>query len=113
MKTRDNTEKLIGYLLKHPRPTTVAELAAAGVMTLRDASDALQYGIRNGCVERIRRSGARPNERVQYRLTGRRAPTASKGDSGPTFDALLTAWGIARVPPRLPQQGPTKVVVLE
>ena len=113
MKTRDNTEKLIGYLRKRPQPTTVAELAAAGIMSLRDASDALQYGVRNGFIERIRQPGARPNARVQYRLTGRRGPTASKGNPGPSFDALLTAWGIARVPPRLPQQGPAKVVVLE
>ncbi|MFL9937164.1 hypothetical protein P0D88_51570 [Paraburkholderia sp. RL18-103-BIB-C] len=113
MNARDNAEKLIDYLRRHPQPTTVAELANAGVMNSRDASDALQYGVRHGVIERIRRPGARPNERVQYRLTGRPVPSAAKGAAGPSFDGLLTAWGIARVPPRLPEHVPTRVVELE
>lgn len=113
MKARDNAERLIDYLRKHPQPITVAELVAVGVMNSRDASDALQYGVRHGVIERIRRAGARPNERVQYRLTGRPAPLVAKSAAGPSFDALLTAWGIARVPPRLPSHVSTKVGELE
>ncbi|CAE6866899.1 hypothetical protein R75465_08019 [Paraburkholderia aspalathi] len=113
MKNRDNAERLIDYLRKHPQPTTVAALAAAGVMNSRDASDAVQYGVRHGVIERIRRPGARPNERAQYQLTGRPSPVAPKGIAGPSFDALLTAWGIARVPPRLLEHAPARVVMLE
>lgn len=51
-------------------------------MNPREASDARQYGFRHGVIERIRRPGARPNERVQYRLTGRPARSASKGAAG-------------------------------
>ncbi|MFM0515411.1 hypothetical protein [Paraburkholderia sp. RL17-373-BIF-A] len=65
MKARDNAGKLIDYLRRHPKPTTVAELASAGVMNSRDASDALQYSVRHGVIERVRRPGARSNERVQ------------------------------------------------
>ena len=99
MNTRRNTERLIGYLREQHQPVTIARIAAAGVMNSHDASDAIQYGVRHGVIERIKRRGARANERVQYRLTGHPLPAARKDVAAPSFDALLTAWGVAHIPP--------------
>lgn len=101
MKNHRHAEQLIAYLREQSQPVTVARIVAAGVMNSRDASDAIQYGVRHGVFERIRRPGARANERVQYRLTGHRLPAVREAGT-PSFDALLTAWGIARIPPQLP-----------
>lgn len=69
-------------------------------MNSRDASDALQYGVRHGVFERVKRLGASASERVQYRLTGQPVPPL-KTRPGPSFDGLLQAWGIAHNPPLL------------
>jgi len=99
MKTHDNASKLMQWLHKH-QPATVAQIAANGVLNSRDASDAVQYGVRHGVLERIKRPGASGNARVQYRLTGQALPVL-KNVSGPSFDGLLHAWGIARTPPNI------------
>jgi predicted transcriptional regulator of viral defense system len=54
MKTHRNTERLIRYLREQHQPVTVARVAIAGVMNRRDASEAMQYGVRNGAIERIK-----------------------------------------------------------
>lgn len=102
MKLYRNVLKLIEYLGECPRPMTVALIARAGVLSSRDASDALQYGIRLGVIERIDGQELPLKRRFLYRLTGQPLPPVSGGVIGPSFDALLAAWGIARVPPRLP-----------
>jgi hypothetical protein len=99
MKAHDNAEKLGRWLRQH-QPATVAQIAANRVMDSRDASDAVQYGVRHGVFERVKRQGASANERVQYRLTGQSLP-ALKSTPAPSFDELLQAWGIASTPPRL------------
>ncbi|MGF6408391.1 hypothetical protein OKW37_000061 [Paraburkholderia sp. MM5482-R2] len=99
MKVHDNADKLVRWLRQH-QPATVAQIAANRVMTSRDASDAMQYGVRHGVFERVKRLGASANERVQYRLTGHPLPPL-KSTPGPSFDGLLQAWGIARNPPLL------------
>ncbi|MBC8751293.1 MULTISPECIES: hypothetical protein [Paraburkholderia] len=99
MKAHSNAQKLIRWLRQN-QPATVAQIAANGVMNSRDASDAVQYGVRHGVFDRIKRPGASANERVQYRLTGQSLP-ALKSAPVPSFDGLLQAWGIARTPPRL------------
>ncbi len=109
MKVHRHAEKLVQYLRAHPQPTTVARIALAGVMTAGDASKAIQYGIQLGVIERIRRPGASQAERVQYRLTGQPLQPVRKAVGEPSFDALLTAWGIALVPPRLPACPPDDV----
>ena len=109
MKVHRNTEKLVQYLREHPQPTTVARIALAGVMSSGDTSKAIQYGVQLGVIERIRRPGAPQAERVQYRLTGQSLQPARNGVGAPSFDALLTAWGIALVPPRLPACPPDAV----
>jgi hypothetical protein len=53
-------------------------------------------------IERSKHRGASASERVQYRLTGHPLPAARKAVAAPSFDALLTAWGAARIPPSLP-----------
>jgi hypothetical protein len=99
MKTNDNAQKLILWLREH-QPATVAEIAANGVMNSRDASDAVQYSVRHGVLERVKRPGASANARVQYRLTGQALPVL-KTPTAPSFDGLLQAWGIASTPPQL------------
>ncbi|MEM5388345.1 hypothetical protein VSR68_32975 [Paraburkholderia phymatum] len=98
MKAHGNVEKLVRWLREH-QPATVAQIVANGVMNSRDASDAVQYGVRHGVLERIKRPGARPNERVQYRLTGQALPALKTAPAAPSFDGLLQAWSIARTPP--------------
>jgi hypothetical protein len=112
MKTRRNTEILIGYLRVH-QPATVARMAAGSMMSSRDVSDATQYGVRHGVFERVRRAGANPGERVQYRLTGQTLPRNEAGLSAPSFDALLAAWGITCAALALPRDGRTRVVMFE
>ncbi|MFM0069048.1 hypothetical protein [Paraburkholderia aspalathi] len=102
MKTHRNAEQLIGYLREQRQPVTVTRVATAGVMNRRDAFNAMQYGVRHGVIERVKVPGARVSARVLYQLTGQQLPVPGKEQSGPTFDALLAAWGIARVPPQLP-----------
>ena len=99
MKVHVNAQKLIQWLHKH-QPATVAQIAANGLMNSRDASDAVQYGVRHGVLERVKRPGASANSRVQYRLTGQALPVP-KTVTAPSFDGLLQAWGIARTPPQL------------
>ena len=99
MKTHNNTKKLMQWLRQH-QPATVAQIAANGVLNSRDASDAVQYGVRHGALDRVKRPGVSGNERVQYRLTGQALPVL-KAAATPSFDGLLQAWGIARTPPEL------------
>jgi hypothetical protein len=113
MKTHRNAEQLVGYLREQRQPVTVTHVATAGVMNRHDVSNAMQYGVRHGAIERIKVSGARASERVLYRLTGRQLPALGKQGSAPTFDALLAAWGIARVPPQLPGEVSTRVVLTD
>ncbi|WP_199545158.1 hypothetical protein [Paraburkholderia kururiensis] len=58
MKTHRNAERLIGYLREQHQPVTVTRVAIAGVMNRRDASDAMQYGVRQGAIERIKVPGS-------------------------------------------------------
>jgi pantothenate kinase type III len=97
LKTRRNAERLIGYLREQDQPVSIARIVIAGVMSSHDASDAIQYGVRHGAIERIKRRGARANDRVHYRLTGHPLPAPRKGVAAPSFDALLTAWGVAHI----------------
>jgi hypothetical protein len=106
-KTYDNARKLIEYL-RASQPATVARVVNDGVLNSRDASDAMQFGVRHGVIERIKRQGERPGERVAYRLTGHPLAEPRKGDVSPSFDALLGAWGIAQVPLEMPSE-PTRV----
>lgn len=99
MKVHGNADRLIQWLREN-QPATVAQIAANRVMNSREASDAIQYGVRHGVFEREQRVGVGANERVQYRLTGKPLPQL-KSTPSPSFDGLLKAWGIARNPPLL------------
>ncbi|WP_254346136.1 hypothetical protein [Paraburkholderia sp. CNPSo 3274] len=88
-------------------------MAIAGVMNRRDASDAMQYGVRQGAIVRIKVPGAIARERVLYRLTGQQLPALKKDESAPSFDALLAAWGIARVSLQLSTEVSTRVVLTD
>ena len=99
MSAHANAEILLAWLGEHP-VATVSEIAASGLMSSRTASDAIQYALRNGALERIVRSGASAKERVRYRPTGIALPTP-RTQAQPSFDGLLEAWGIAQKPIQL------------
>jgi hypothetical protein len=100
MSTHDNAEVLLAWF-RERASATVSEIAASGLMKSRTASDAVQYALRNGALERIVRSGASAKDRVHYRATGVALPAPRAQAGQPSFDGLLTAWGIVLEPPRL------------
>ena len=100
MKLYDKAQKLIAWWPAN-QPATVKQIASAGILNSRDASEAIRYGMRHGTIESVKREGAHPDERELYRLTGQPLPVAGKAPSPPSFDELLSAWGIARVAPQL------------
>ena len=110
-KTYGNTQKLIEYLRTN-QPATVTHVVNDGVLNSREASDAMQFGVRRGVIECIKRKGESPSERVIYRLTGHQLAEPRKVGVAPSFDALLNAWGIAQVPPEMPC-GSTQIFTLE
>lgn len=91
-KTRIHTAKLVEYLREN-NAATVSAIVHDRLMNSREASEALQYAIRHGVIARDKHPGAAPDARVTYRLTGQ--PLAATKDPSFSFDALLTAWGIA------------------
>lgn len=97
MSTHANAEALLSWLRERP-DATVSDIVASGMMNSRTASDAVQYAVRNGALERIVRSGASARERVRYRATGIALPAPRTGAASPSFDNLLEAWGMARKP---------------
>jgi hypothetical protein len=113
MKVHGDIAKLLDYLRKNPQPLTVTNVAMAGLMNSRDAYHALEYGVRNGVIERIQVPRSSLKERVQYRSTGRPLLPGKTNAAGPSFDALLAAWGIARVPPSLPSHTKPRRVLID
>lgn len=67
-------------------------------MKSRTASDAVQYALRNGALERLVRAGASARERVRYRATGIALPAHKTAAASASFDGLLEAWGMALEP---------------
>jgi len=100
MSTRENAEVLLAWF-RQRSSATVSDIVASGLMKSRRASDAVQYALRNGALERIVRTGASAKERVHYRATGITLPVPRTQTGQPSFDGLLTAWGIVLEPPRL------------
>ncbi len=96
MKIHRNAERLIGYLREEHEPVTITRVAIAGVMNRQDASHAMQYGVRQGAIERIKVRGARSSERVVYRLTGQQLPSVKK-ESGARHSTRCSRRGALRV----------------
>ena len=96
-----NAEALLAWL-RDRESATVGEIAASGLMKSRTASDAIQYAVRSGALERVVRAGASAKERMRYRATGVALPAPKSRAAVPSFDRLLEAWGIAREPLALP-----------
>ncbi|MCO4882719.1 hypothetical protein VOI32_39275 [Paraburkholderia caribensis] len=121
MSTHANAKALLAWL-RDRESATVEEIAASGLMKSRTASDAIQYAVRSGALERVVRAGASAKERMryratakermqyratakermQYRATGVALPAPRMHVALPSFDGLLEAWGIAREPVALP-----------
>ncbi|MEX3985966.1 hypothetical protein AB4Y45_44660 [Paraburkholderia sp. EG287A] len=99
MSAHANAEILLAWLTEHT-VATVSEIAASGLMGSRTASDAIQYALHNGALERVVRAGVSAKERVRYRSTGIALPVP-RTQAQPTFDGLLEAWGIALKPVHL------------
>ncbi|WP_321936158.1 hypothetical protein [Paraburkholderia sp. J8-2] len=101
MSTHANAEALLAWF-RDRESATVGEIAASGLMKSRTASDAIQYAVRSGALERVVRAGASAKERMRYRATGIALPTPRTHGMLPSFDGLLEAWGISREPVALP-----------
>ena len=112
MEIHRNAEKVIEYLREH-QTATISQIVEADVIRRRDASGAVQYGIRHGAIDRIKMLGARPGERVQYRLSGQPLCSKRAQASAPSFDPLLAAWGITPVPPQWSWHGRKRIILRE
>jgi hypothetical protein len=97
MKARRNAEVVIAWLGKGPS-TTLAGIVEAGLMSHREAADAVRYAVQHGAMEPVRRPSEKANERRLYLATGRALPELAPPPSGPSFDGLLIAWGIMQEP---------------
>ena len=100
MSTHANAGALVAWVSQRAS-ATVSDIAASGLMSSRTASDAVQYARRCGALERVIRRGASAKDRVHYRATGVALPER-RAQSAPSFDGLLTAWGIVLAPPQIP-----------
>jgi hypothetical protein len=103
MSTHAKAEILLEWL-RERNDATVGEIAGAGLMNSRTASDAVQYAVRHGALQRIVRRGVSAKERVRYRVTGVALPVPRTGVQ-PCFDGLLSAWGITLEPQPLASTG--------
>jgi hypothetical protein len=102
MKAHTNAARIMGWIKQNGLDTaTAAQVGASRLMTARDAAYALEYGARHGALERVKRADCAQNERVAFRPTGKALPKLRVHSEAPSFDALLSAWGIPTVPPRL------------
>ncbi|MFL9913250.1 hypothetical protein [Paraburkholderia sp. RL17-337-BIB-A] len=113
MKTHRNAEVVIRYLGNQPEPVTAAKVVLAGLMNLRDTAAAIRYGVLYGAIERVRVRGVSAAERTRYRLTDLPLPSPKGSMIAPSFDGLLEAWGIARVPPQQPGWASARVVLID
>lgn len=107
---RANAEQLVRWLETN-QPATLARVVSTGVMNMADAANALQYGIRHRIIERDDLPDVGAGGAHQYRLTGRPLVFERPSIVANPFDALLTAWGIARVPPELPGRLSVRVML--
>ncbi|EEF24995.1 conserved hypothetical protein [Ricinus communis] len=107
---RANAEQLVQWLERN-QPATLARVVSAGVMSMADAANALQYGIRHRIIVRDGLPDAAPGGACRYRLTGRPLVFERPSVIVNPFDALLTAWGIALVPPELPGRLSVRVML--
>lgn len=111
MKSRESAKLLFVWLGTHA-PASIAQIRAAGLFQARDAHFAIQFGLRWGIFGAENRSLARQDERTAYSLTGKPFPAERELPAEPSFDGLLSAWGIARTPPTLPSV-PTRVFLID
>lgn len=100
MGTHEKAEALVAWI-RERASATVSDVAASGLMNSRAASDAVQYALRCGALERCVRRGASAKDRVHYRVTGVALPIPRTRGAESSFDGLLQAWGIVLEPPEL------------
>ncbi|WP_250479988.1 MULTISPECIES: hypothetical protein [unclassified Caballeronia] len=109
LSKRRKIEKLIRWMRKH-QPAHLQEVVHAGLLSLADATEAIQHGFAQGVFTQASHAPTTPVDRIPYELTGRRL-RLSKDPNPPSFDALLHVWGIE--PMSLPSTTmPTRVVTL-
>jgi hypothetical protein len=97
MSTYANAEALLAWF-RDRESATVGDISASGLMEAHTASNAIQYAVRSGALERVFRSGAGAKGRVRYRATGVALPSPRNHTAMPSFDGLLEAWGITLKP---------------
>jgi hypothetical protein len=97
MSVRRNAEIVMSWLgLDHS--TTLAGIVETGLMTHREASDAVRFAVRHGAMELVPRPSSKATDRRLYQLTGRVLPEPRNAPSKPCFDRLLMAWGMCWIP---------------
>lgn len=86
------------YIREH-REITIAHVVRDEMMSAREATEALKYGVRHGVIVRKKYMDECASNRFRYCLSGE---CLSPNDSSltPSFDALLTAWGTSPNPHR-------------
>lgn len=100
MKTRDDAKTIFTWLLER-QSATAAQIASAVQLSSEDVSRALQYVLRLQVFISKRRSAEKQGERVVYSVACAAFPNQRSCMPRPSFDALLSAWGMALVPPPL------------
>lgn len=98
MRAHGNAEILLEWLNQCPS-ATVAEMAKFAAVSSTTASDAVQYAVRNGAMERINSASTRGPK--LYRSTGIPLPVPHSPVSRASFNELIQAWGITLQPPRI------------
>ncbi|MCX5545799.1 hypothetical protein M3A49_41485 [Paraburkholderia sp. CNPSo 3076] len=104
MSMHENAQALLAWIRERPE-ATISDIVESGLLKSRSTvSHAARYAEKSGALERIVRSGASARDRVRFRATGIALPEIAPEaqDTGPSFDGLLQAWGIAHRPVTLP-----------
>ena len=104
MKTFVNAQKIVTWMNDHKTAmATVAELAAAGMMTKRQVVSAVDFGTHCGVLEGVDLPQGR-RAKLAYRLTGKTVSMPQTDKAAivePSFTELQLAFGMPLIPPQL------------
>lgn len=98
-QTKANAKRLIEWFKQRASPAGIREIRIAGLLDATAASAAVGYALRHEVLERTM---DRDGRRWLYSLTGRPLPSERGPGDALSFDSLISAWGLPRVPLDLP-----------
>ena len=89
---------MLTWLVLHPDGVTVADIVSAQLMDTSTVSGAIKPMMEKGAVESVRGVGRAGSE--SDTVPNRRSAHFARGQetTGPSFDALLDTWVMARMP---------------